>query len=397
MIVDVFVFILVISLGIVFPYLFGKQLSNKDRSALNKLWAFHLLISIYFCFFVFGDAVGYWKVSKGLTFDQFVSYLYEAKGTYFMYSFNYFPSGVLDLSYFAGTMLYSFIGFMGIVFFYILAIRTVPYNVKFKGYKLFPLVFFMPNLHFWSSGIGKDTLLFFCIGIFVYSILNIVKRLPLLVLSLLLSFLLRPHITLFLLVSYALAYVFGSKVSGFKRIALVILLVGGCISILPTVMEFTKVEEASVESFNQFSERKAAALSREQTGSAIDVSSYPLPLKIFTFLYRPFFFDVNGVPALIASFENFALLVLSIHAFRYKPIDTFKAAPVVIKGLLFFLAMGTLIFSQSLGNVGIMIRMRNMFLPGMLIYFLWALSSQRQFQIKLRNHKRKLRTQISEL
>jgi hypothetical protein len=357
----------------------------------------HLLVSIYFCLFVSGDAIGYWKVSKDLTFDQFLSYLYEAKGTYFMYAFNYFPAGVLDLSYFAGTMLYSFIGFMGLVFFYIVAIRVIPYNYKLKGYKLFPLVFFMPNLHFWSSAVGKDTLLFLCIALFAYSAINTVKRIPLLALSLLLSFLLRPHITLFLLIGFALAYVFESKISGFKRFMLVVLLVGAVVAILPAVMEYTKVEEASVENFSQFSERRASALSGEHTGSAIDISSYPLPLKIFTFLYRPFFFDINGVPALIASFENLALLVLSIYAFKYKPIDTFKGAPVVIKGLLFFLGMGTLVFSQSLGNVGIMIRMRNMFLPGMLIYFLWALSSRRQFQIKLRNHKRKLKTQVSEL
>ena len=63
---------------------------------------------------------------------------------------------------------------------------------------------------------------------------------------------------------------------------------------------------------------------------------------------------------------------------RSQPIAAFAKAPFVIKGLVFFLIVGTLAFSQSLGNVGIMIRMRNMFLPGMLIYLMWVFSYQQQ-------------------
>ena len=48
----------------------------------------------------------------------------------------------------------------------------IPTNATFKGYYLFPLLFYMPNLHFWSCGVGKDTLLFFCIGLFSYGWYN---------------------------------------------------------------------------------------------------------------------------------------------------------------------------------------------------------------------------------
>jgi hypothetical protein len=42
--------------------------------------------------------------------------------------------------------------------------------------------------------------------------------------------------------------------------------------------------------------------------------------------------------------------------------------------MIYFLLLGTFAFSQSLGNLGIMIRMRNMFLPGLIIFFLWHFS-----------------------
>lgn len=378
MILDILTFISVILVGLAFPKFLTKNISYKDKNRLRKIWFFHIFISLYFCFFTFGDAIGYWRASKNLNFEQFLIYLNDSKGTYFMYSLNYFPSAVLNLSYFSGTMLYSLFGYIGIVFFYLTTIKTIPYNSQFKGYLLFPLVFFIPNLHFWSSGVGKDTLLFMCVGMFSYGMLNIVKRIPLLVISLLLSYLIRPHITLFLFMGFGLAFLFSEKVSAFKRVLFTVLLIGAGLAILPSVMKFAKIEETSIDSFNQFSENKADLLSRSGTGSAIDISSYPFPLKVFTFLYRPFFFDIRGIPAVIASFENLLLLLLTVQVFKNKPIATFKSAPFVIKGLVFFLIIGTLAFSQTLGNVGIMIRMRNMFLPGMLIFILWSFSYQQQ-------------------
>src|SRR5690606_23752088 len=155
---------------------------------------------------------------------------------------------------FSGTMLYSLIGFVGILFFYVTALKTIPSNSMYKGYVLFPLLFFMPNLHFWSSGVGKDTLLFFCIGMFSYAMLNMAKRLPLLIFSLFLSHLVRPHIALFLVIAFGIGYLVSSNVSKAIRIVLMTVLIGIAVAILPAVMEYAKIEEATVESFEQFSE-----------------------------------------------------------------------------------------------------------------------------------------------
>lgn len=375
---DIIVLILIVVIGLAFISSFKKELSSFDIQQLKKLLFYHFIFGAYYCFFVQGDASGYWKTAKMLTPDEFQMYFSEQKGTYFLFALNYFPANVLGLSYFTGTMLYSLLGFIGLTCFYVAAVKLVPYNSKFNNYTLFPLLFFMPNLHFWSCAVGKDTLLFFCIGLFVYGIMDIFKRFPLLILSLGLSYFVRPHITLFLVVSFGLAYVMSSKVSKGQRLIFSIVLIGIGVVILPSVMEFAKIEEATVDSFEQFSETKADLLSRGSSGSRIDISTYPFPLKVFTFLFRPLFFDINGIPAVMASFENLFLLLITINIFRNQPVQTFKAAPFVIKGLVLFLIIGTLAFSQSLGNLGIMIRMRNMFLPGLLIFILWSYSYQKQ-------------------
>ena len=371
---DILFNILLLFLGYLFISTFKKQLSPNNLSTLKKLALFHILFGIYYCYFGNGDSVGYWNQSKLMDYNDFLYSIKQDQGTFFMYALNYYPSNILNLSYFTGTMMYSLIGFIGLTYFYVIAVELIPSNPSYKGYHLFPLLFFFPNLHFWSCAVGKDSMLFFCIGLFIYGLLKPIKRMPMILLGLLLSYLVRPHITLFMLLSFGIAYFLGKKISLFKRFVFFGLLIGLAIAILPTVMKFTKIEETTIDSFNKFSSEKVTMLSSSNTTSAIDISSYPFPLKVLTFLYRPFFFDINGIPSIIASLENLLLLLLSYKVLRNSPISTFRKVPFIIQGMIYFLIIGTLAFSQSLGNLGIMLRMRNMFLPGMIIFILWHLS-----------------------
>lgn len=372
---DIFFNVFLFFIGYLFINSFKNKLSPNNLRTLKLLALFHVVFGTYYCFFGNGDSVGYWNQSKVMSYNDFLYSIKEDQGTYFIYALNYYPSNLLGLSYFTGTMLYSLIGFIGLTYFYIISIELIPNNPKFKGYYLFPLLFFLPNLHFWSCAVGKDSLLFFCIAIFVYGLMKPIKRAPIIIIGLLLSYLIRPHITFFLLLSFGMAYFVEKKISLFRRILFFGILIGLAIAILPTVLKYSKIEEASLESFNQFSNIKVTLLSSTNTTSAIDISSYPFPLKVLTFLYRPFFFDINGIPSIIASFENLLLLLLSYKVFRNKPFIAFRKSPFIIQGLIYFLIIGTLIFSQSLGNLGIMLRMRNMFLPGIILFILWHLSS----------------------
>ena len=365
-------------MGFQFPLL--VKLKKKSYRQLRFLWLYHLLFGVIYYYYVSAqggsDSLKYWNGAKEITGDLAITILLEKYGTSIMYALNYIPSNLMNLSFFTGTVIYCFIGFMGFVFFYKIAFDLIPFNYKFKGVYLFPALFYLPNLHFWSSAVGKDTLLFFCVGLFAYSIMKLNRRIISILFSLLLAYLVRPHIALFLLLGFSMAYLMNDKIASYKRIILFGLLLAGGIVMLPSVMEYTQVEELSVESYESFSENKVKNLSRAHTGSSVDVSSYPLPLKIFTFLYRPTFIDIQSATALLAAIENLILLIFTIVVLRLKPIKTFKAAPLIIKGLVFFLIIGTVAFSMSLGNLGIMLRMRNMFLPGMLIFFLWSMSCQ---------------------
>lgn len=370
-----FIFVILV---LVFVFFFLEQFRNKisenNFTNLGYLCIYHFIFGIYFYFFVKGDAIGYWRSSKKLTFEEFVHFFTDDQGTYFVLALNYLPSNVLNLSYFTGTMIYSLIGFVGLTYFYVIAIELIPKNAKVNGYFLFPFLFFLPNLHFWSCGIGKDTILFFCIAIFCYGLLVPTKRLHFILLGLILSYFVRPHITLFMLLGFGFAYFSGKKLSIYQRVFFFLSLISVVIIILPLVLKFSKIEEASLDSFQRFSTNKVSLLSRSHTGSALNISNSPLIVKIFSFLYRPFFFDINSIPSLLAAIENAILLFLTFKYFSKSPFQSFRNAPFLLQGMVYFLIIGTFTFSQSLGNLGIMIRMRNMFLPGLLIFFLWHFS-----------------------
>src|SRR5690606_9103908 len=102
--------------------------------------------------------------------------------------------------------------YFGFVFFYAFVKEMIPdysllQKTKILGIPLFPYLFFLPNLHFWSSGISKDTLLFFCIALFVYCLRHVKKRYLGLIISFIISMSIRPHIMLFLLLAFGVANV----------------------------------------------------------------------------------------------------------------------------------------------------------------------------------------------
>lgn len=381
MILDAIYISLFLILAMQFPKLLLTEKEMVYLPILKRLALFHFVLGIAYFFITKnggGDAWGYWVVAKNMDYGTFINSLFTGEGTSFMHALNFIPAHLLGMSFLSNTMFYSLLGFMGITYFFLITVRSIPLNKTINGYVLFPLIFFLPNLHFWSAGVGKDTTLFLCIGMFVYGIMKPLTRIPLLLMSMLLAMAIRPHIVLFLMLGFGLAYIFGGKISIAQRAVFSVVLLGIGIAILPSVMEFAKIEEASAESFDKFADAKATVLSRASSGSAIDVSAYPFPLKVLTFLFCPFFFDVRNLNGLIASLENLVLVIVFIKAMRTSPLKALIKAPFVIKGLVFFLIVGTLAFSQSLGNVGIMIRMRNMFLPGLLIYLMWCFSYDQQ-------------------
>jgi hypothetical protein len=383
-ILDICICIIVFLIGINLKNIF-PGFSRKDKKFLQSLFIYHILISIAFHFYIVnngGDAIHYWAYPKSASFNDILAITNQETASGVMYIINYFPSKVLDLSFFTGNIIYALIGYMGFVLFYRLASVIFPPeshipDVKFLNIPIFPWIFFLPNLHFWSSGVGKDSLLFFSIALFVYSIQHVKKRSIGLIISTLISILIRPHITLLLITAFGISYVIDGRLKVYQKVFIFAFFIFGFISIFDYVLKFIQLDSFESSAIQEYAATKASLLNQHNTGSGIDISNYPYPLKVFTFLYRPLFFDANGILALISSFENILLLILTFAVFLKKPFSLIRKSNFLIKGMLIYVVIGVLAFSLILGNLGIMLRQKNMFIPIFIILGLWVIFSRR--------------------
>lgn len=377
---DVIVVLLILILAQLFIVFFSKGKSQKIKNDLKNLWYYHLLFGFAFMFYTSnfgGDALKYWSKYGYHLGNTIQDYLRGGEGTAFIHLLNYPFVHIMELSYFTGTVIYSFVGFLGLLFFYLSANDLIKADVRIYGINLFPEVFFLPNLHFWSAGVGKDTLSFFCIGLLLYSSMRPKVRFTGILLSLYLLYNIRPHMAVFLLVAFGLGALIDGKLKKSYKVVLSLCFVVAAVLLFDNVMNYIKLDEVSAQSIEQYSDKRVTLLSQGNTGSSVDVTSYPLPLKVFTFLYRPLFFDAHNVTSLLASLENVMLLLLTYLLIKSKPYASFKLAPYQIKALMLFIIIGSIAFSSTMGNTGIMMRMKNMFTPALLIFILHTLSNRR--------------------
>lgn len=392
---DVAVVILVLLVAFNFKSKF-RLFNSYDKKVLNWLFFYHYLIALFFYFFISiqgGDATNYWFVTYGFQYFNFQDVLEiveRGSPTGYLLLINYIPAKLLGLSFFTGTIIYATLGYFGFVYFYAFIKENIPniYDLRAKKIfflPIFPFLLFLPNLHFWTTGVGKDSLLFFCVALFIYSVQKVKRRFIGLAIAIILSIFVRPHITMFLVIAFGIGYALDGRLGIFQKIGVFSVFLIVLIFMFDYVMTFIQLDNIDIETIEEYSSTSVSNLSTEKTGSAVDTSSYPYPLKVFTFLYRPLFFDAPNIMGIIASFENLLLLLLSFKIFFSGFIKGFKNATGNMKSLFIFFLFGALSFSLIVGNLGIMLRQKTPFIMVLLIYGFYVLANHIESQKKIKS------------
>ena len=315
--IDLIIIVLILFIGHnTVSFVVNKYRLFQFKSTLLYLFYYHILFSILFGLYVTnfgGDAIGYWRPIDYYTSNVPELSFFFTPGTKFVKLLTYPFVSILNLSFWTGCLLFSLFGFFGFLFLFLIIIKTAKSNAEIFGYKMFPFLLFLPNMHFWSSGIGKDSIMFFCMTLFAFSLLNIKRNIPGLAVSLFLAFYVRPHMSILMVSGLGIGLLTSVKgVSFFWRILFISISVILFIYISPVVLEFVQVESLDIENLDQLSDGRATTLSRQKVGSAIDISNYSMPLKLFTFFFRPLFIDAPNIFGFFNSFENLVYLLLFI-------------------------------------------------------------------------------------
>ncbi|KGO97172.1 hypothetical protein [Flavobacterium enshiense] len=325
-----------------------------------------------------GDAAFYWfeiQSSVSKSFSDLFHY-----GSDFVLLLNYPFAKLLGLNIGWGFFIYSLIGYLGILQFYRLCQLFLNKKYLFKGFESYYLLLLLPNLHFWTAGLGKESLCFLFIATILLELAKDNFKSPAMLLSAFLLILIRPHIALLLLFSVAVVYFFSNKINLKQRILIAcgsLVLFSGLFYMFLQLSKIKRFDFDRIKYFNEFS-----LLSFKNSGSYVPIIEYSYPYKIFTFYFRPFINEIPTVYGLALGLENVVVLLLHIGALllfflNYKKIDF----PLVFKIILCFALLSGLLIVQRYSGLGIFARTKIMMQPFVLLVSLWIIAEVRSLTI----------------
>ena len=275
---------------------------------------------------------------------------------------------------FATFVLFALVGFVGLLCFIRAFVHGLP-DIDPGRYAA--LLVCWPSLAYWPASTGKEALMAFGLGLAALGLARLLRghwrALPLLVIGLGVSALVRPHVALIVVTAGIGAMIMNSRrgaASGvFSRLFVVGALIGIGTFLSDAVERLFNVQDLNVSSVS-------AALDLAHYRSAQGGSSFvaaridsiaDAPWGVVTVLLRPFPYEASSPAGLIAAIEGLVLAVLLFGAIPRvaSAIRTLRREAYVVY-VLGFVAIFVFLFS-ALGNFGILTRQRTMMTPLLLV------------------------------
>jgi hypothetical protein len=344
------------------------------------------LVRYYVSFEVYGgavDAVAYHEAGSRLAEQfragEFDTGLDSLTSTNFVSFFTGLVYTVIGPSIYAGFLLYSWLAFWGLFFLYRAFTIAVPAGNHLTYARL---LFFLPSIIYWPSGIGKEALMLFALGLAAFGVARTltgrtVRGLTIAGLGLWLAALVRPHVAGMAALALAIAYTVGRTqrkrppAGLLMKIVVTVSLIGLAVLLLSQTASFLEdqgldPEEGVAAVLDQTTERTTRGGSSFEVPSA-GFSPARLPWATLTILFRPFLFEAHNGQALVTALESTILLMLVLTRARpiLQAVRSFRRLPYVTF-VLVYTGLFVLAFS-SIANFGILARERTQLLPFFLV------------------------------
>ncbi|MCU7540856.1 hypothetical protein JSO59_004750 [Riemerella anatipestifer] len=341
------------------------KMSTK-RMFFFLLSIFHFFITLYYWSYSLtnvADSTMYFETTKYTHLGWFDIFGPDTSFIRFiLFPFLHF----FNLNYLGAFFIFSTFGLLGFYFLF----RVLLVIVSKNNYKWL-YVLFLPQLHFWTCALGKDSLIFMQMSLLL-SLWFFNKKLIYYLLPFAIIGFVRIHISLLMVVGYGIAIFLldSKKISPFKKVLLVGVFGGIFMALFPYLADRINVNNVMeiVEYANNESVKYVSS-----GGSSVDLSSSSLPIKFFSYLFRPLFFDIWSFLALEASVENlfwlYMFFVVSYSIFRdkkYYSINKFNVLAPYLVAMIIVIPM-----SYTLSNLGIAMRQKTMIFPLLFHLFIY--------------------------
>lgn len=364
------VFILLISGGIVSLKL-RKSFHVPVRRAM-LLYAWHTawcLSYLWYSLYNVADATGYYDAAKNGNYSF-------APGTDFVNFLTGILVDYLDLSYLGAFLAFNIFGTIGLLAFDG-SMHIATENKKRKWRQLAALIVFLPSVSFWSSAIGKDAISFMATCLALWASLDLGRRYRLMIFAVVAMFLVRPHMAGLMVFGLVLSIMLQSKASIIKKIFFVGASLGAAAALTPFALQYAGVADASVAGVTEYMEQREGY--NMDGGGAVDISSMSVPVRVATYLFRPFPHEARSIPQLAASADNLILIFVFVAGL----VGIFVRRSVRQLDLNYFAltysALALFVLAMTTANLGIAVRQKWMFVPVLLFFWVSVIGSgQRQ-------------------
>jgi len=244
-------------------------------------------------------------------------------------------------------------------------------------------VLFLPGLHLNTSAPGKDVFCFLCINLVIYSLLQPRIKFFTLITSALIFSLIRPHVGMILIIGLAVAFL--NKIS-LPKYYLLLIRISLFVLLFFVARQGLTILEGGYNYQTIIGIMEYNRTVTEVGNNAVDISSYNIPFKLFTYMFRPLFFDAGGLFPLLLSFDNLILLFTFTYPFL-KLMYQLKFRTLKLNATYYFLivysSLSWFFFAQSTSNLGLAARHKIMILPA--IFCLSLFFSRKPEQLVYKN------------
>lgn len=286
-------------------------------------------------------------------------------GTRFI-SFLIYPFVNLGIDYLALSFLFSLIGLVGL---FKITKLFFPLDTALKKIGVFIMLF--PSLHFWTSGLTKESLLIFFMALILEEIFkNKILSIKIFICLCFILFI-RPYLFIIILLGLTVKFLMSENFSVKKTIMSITSLIILSLLSIPIFKFFLNFKSYNIEEIEKLF-YKINLYSVETGSSSFSLENTNYFERFFIVLFRPLFFDSTNFYQFIISIENCSVLFF-IFFIIYK---TTRNKIKVNSNILYLLITSVLVvlfLSIYMYNLGLASRMRVMFLPflilGMVLMF----------------------------
>lgn len=358
---EVFIAILIISSGIFISIIIGKNFSIKKGRAF-KIYSWHTIFSFVYLWYVLsfgGDSLAYFDKAK----SAFIDFNF---GTLAVVFFTSFLTQIVGLSLLSCFLVFNFFGVVGLLAFDA-SLQAACENKNIR--RLATLIIFLPSISFWSSAIGKDSISFMAVGLALWAVLNLKRRLGLMIFAVAAMLLVRPHMAGMMVIALAAAALLESRASLPKKVFMGVLSASSAAVMVPFAVTYAGLGDVvDLESVSSYIDTRQSY--NMEGGGGIDIASMSLPEQLFAYMFRPLVFEINSFFSAAAALDNLILLFLFAAGgwamLRGKRSDLGENR--VFMWVYALMAWGVL--AMTTANLGIALRQKWMFAPMLIFLFI---------------------------